>query len=230
MQRPQNILNTAIIKVYHKHLHLDICHSKRVAFLSGNPMIGICPGTPSPTDECSFTVSQRICVQVPLTFSADAVAVPTGIVCGIPDIGECPSPGCTFTVGFYRNHPDVTNALITEAGGSIVLGIDAQGTSITVTTANANAILSGNPPSPPAPGSPPFAGQYRELYEQLLAAILNVLSGATCPFVTNAIAAANDFLASSPSGVGMDGAPEVQEPLALFNEGHAPGCPFHCPE
>jgi hypothetical protein len=34
-------------------------------------------------------VSQSICVQVPLTFSADATATPNGIVCGTPFTGPC---------------------------------------------------------------------------------------------------------------------------------------------
>jgi hypothetical protein len=122
----------------------------------------------------------------------------------------------------------VTNALITAAGGSIVLGIDNAGASFTVTTANAGDVLSFNTPSPPAPSSPPFAGQYQVLYAQLLAANLNVLNGATCDFATTAIAAANSFLAASPSGEGMAGAPAVESPLAEFNEGTAPGCPGHC--
>lgn len=57
----------------------------------GSPVIGACTGTPSPTNTCTFTVSQSICVQVPLTFSADATAAPTGIVCGTPETGLCPT-------------------------------------------------------------------------------------------------------------------------------------------
>lgn len=53
----------------------------------GDPVIGACPGTVE--ESCSFTVSQNICVQIPLTFSADAVAAPSGIVCGTPGVGEC---------------------------------------------------------------------------------------------------------------------------------------------
>jgi hypothetical protein len=201
------------------------------SFCLGNPFIGACPGTLSRTGTCIFNVSQRICVEVPLTFSAIANAVPRGIACGTPEIGVCPdTTTCTHTIGFYRNNPEVTNALITAAGGSIILGINAQGASFTVTTLNANDVLSFNTPSPPAPDSPPFAGQYQVLYAQLLAANLNVLSGATCSFAIAAIAAANAFLANSPSGVGMAGAPIVQEPLAQFNEGRAPGCPELCPE
>jgi hypothetical protein len=59
------------------------------SFCVGGPVIGVCPGTPSPTDECIFTVSQNICVQVPLTFSATATAIPSGIVCGTPGVGPC---------------------------------------------------------------------------------------------------------------------------------------------
>lgn len=124
----------------------------------------------------------------------------------------------------------MTNALITNAGGTIVLGALGMGASVSVTTANANDILSFNTPSPPAPGSAPFSNQYQVLYAQLLGAILNVLRGATCQFATESIANANAFIAASPSGVGMDGAPDVQDPLALFNEGTAPGCPEHCEE
>ncbi len=112
------------------------------------------------------------------------------------------------------------------------MGIDAQGLSFTVTAANANDVLDFNTPIPPAPPSPPFSNQYQVLYAQLLAANLNVqrLINAgvpVCPFITDAINAANDFLATSPAG-GMAGAPDVQEPLARFNEGNAPGCPPHC--
>jgi len=57
------------------------------SFCVGGPVIGACPGTP--VLECSFTVSQNICVQVPLSFSADATAVPSGIVCGTPSVGTC---------------------------------------------------------------------------------------------------------------------------------------------
>ncbi len=209
----------------------NVVVGKIQSFCVGRPMIGACPGTPSPTENCSFTVSQSICVQVPLTFSAVAIAEPSGIVCGTPEVGPCPvTTACTHTIGFFANHSDITNALITDAGGSIVLGIDNTGASFTVTTTNAGDVLSFDTPTPPAPSSPPFVGQYQVLYAQLLAANLNVLSGATCEFATAAIATANSFLADSPSGVGMAGAPTVQAPLAEFNEGTAPGCPAHCNE
>lgn len=104
----------------------------------GNPIIGSCPG--ELVKSCSFTVSQNICVQIPLTFSATATAVPNGLVCGTPDTSNCPNgTACTHTIGFFRNHSDVTNALITAAGGSITLGTGA-GLSFIVNTTNANDV------------------------------------------------------------------------------------------
>lgn len=221
-------------------VHDNVCISAQVtitphvevgeiqSFCINEAFIGSCPGTPRPS--CSFNVSQRVCVQIPLNFSATAAVQPTGIVCDEAQPGTCEEAGaCTHTIGFFRNHPEVTNALIAAAGGSIILGIDSTGLSFTVNTTNANAVLSFNTPSPPAPASPPFAQQYQVLYAQLLAADLNVLNGATCGFATTAIAAANTFLAASPAG-GMAGAPAVQDPLAEFNEGNGAGCPPHCNE
>lgn len=201
------------------------------SFCVGNPIIGSCPG--ELRRNCVFTVSQNICVQIPLTFSATASAVGNGIVCGVPDIGPCEgTTACTHTIGFFKNNPDVTNALITNAGGSIILGVDSNGLSFTVTTANANAVLNFNTPSPPAPANPPLAQQYKNLYAQLLAANLNVLvleaaDVEVCSFAIEAINNANVFLANSPAG-GTTGAPQFQEPLERFNSGEGPGCPEHC--
>lgn len=108
-------------------------------------------------DTCQFTVSQNICVQIPLTFSATASAEEDGIICGVPDIGPCTGTGgCTLSIGAFRDNP-LTNELIEGAGGSIVLGVDDDGLSFTVTTANANDVLNFNTPSPPAPENPPLA-------------------------------------------------------------------------
>lgn len=57
------------------------------SFCLGDPQIGPCEGTLR--RNCTFSVSQRICVQVPITFGADAVATPGGIVCGTPLVGPC---------------------------------------------------------------------------------------------------------------------------------------------
>ncbi len=119
-----------------------------------------------------------------------------------------------------------------QAGGSIILGINNNGLSFTVTTANANNVLTFNTPSPPAPINPPLALQYQNLYAQLLAADLNVIALQAqgvqiCDFAIEAINDANSFLANSPTG-GMTGAPIIQAQLEIFNLGEAPGCPVHC--
>lgn len=210
----------------------NVRSGQSTSFCVGNPRIGRCGG--ELRDSCQFRVSQNICVQIPLAFSATASAEEEGIVCGEPDIGPCTgTEACTQSIGFFRDNP-LTNELIESAGGSIILGTDSDGLSFTVTTANANAVLNFNTPSPPAPANPPLAQQYQVLYAQLLAANLNVLNlqaqGAEiCPFAIEAIAAANNFLATSPPG-GTTGAPAFQEELARFNSGNAPGCPIHCPD
>lgn len=56
-------------------------------FCIGSPRIGVCRGILR--RNCVFYVSQGICVEVPLSFSATAESVPKGIVCGIPQTGEC---------------------------------------------------------------------------------------------------------------------------------------------
>nr|WP_315020014.1 hypothetical protein [uncultured Aminipila sp.] len=209
----------------------SIVSGPSTSFCVGNPIIGSCPG--ELRRNCVFTVSQNICVQIPLTFSATATAASNGIVCGIPDIGPCEEiTACTHTIGFFRNNPDFTNELIINAGGSIILGVNNNGLSFTVTTANANAVLNFNTPSPPAPARPPLSQQYQNLYAQLLAANLNVLvleaeGIKVCSFAIEAINNANIFLANSPAG-GTTGAPEFQAALEEFNSGEALGCPTHC--
>lgn len=199
------------------------------SFCVGSAVIGECEGEVSPTEECTFTVSQKICVEVPLVFSATAKAEPSGIVCGEPEVGSCVNTeGCTLTIGFFRNNPKITHELIQKAEGAIVLGIEGQGASISATVDNAIDILSLNTPSPPAPETAPLAPQYQILYAQLLAANLNVLNSATCPEGLQRIEDANQFIEESIAGVGKEGAPDVQVPLAQFNEGKAPNCPPHC--
>ena len=73
--------------------HVDVGEVK--SFCVDGPIIGACSGTPSPTNTCTFAVSQKICVEVPLTFYASAVAEPKGIICGDPQIGQCVPPSFT---------------------------------------------------------------------------------------------------------------------------------------
>ena len=44
------------------------------------PGTNVCPGTPNP--DCSFTISQRLCIEVPVEFSAEAVTGQTHTNCG----------------------------------------------------------------------------------------------------------------------------------------------------
>lgn len=199
----------------------------------GKPKFKPCKGTPR--EHCTFTVSQKICVQIPLTFSATTTVDPKGIVCGKEECGPCSHHGtpCTHKIRYFKKHPEVIERLIMAAGGSIVLGkVDSVkgviGASIQVTKANAKDILTLETPSPPVPGTSPLDQQYRKLYAQLLAANLNILNGATCPFATSAIETANKFLTDSPAGVGMAGASTYTGALEKFNCGKAPGCPCHC--
>lgn len=201
----------------------EVTSGPSTSFCLGNPIIGSCEGTLR--SSCIFTVSQNICVQIPLTFSATAEAVANGIVCGETDIGECQGTGgCTHTRGYFQTHESVVTALL--AAGPIVLGIDSNGFSFTVTTlANAEAVFTDAVPGSPNP-------QYDQLYAQLLTAELNVRALteqgiAICEFALDAIAAANTLLALA-SVQPNDVVSGIQEELATFNEGNAPGCPMHC--
>lgn len=192
------------------------------------PVVGTCASlgfTPSETGSCTFTFSQVLCVNIPLTFDADAYATPGDVACGSAfnqpncENGNGNGPGCTRTRGYYANNEEETLQLLELAGGQIILGIDDQGFSLTVTASNIDAVVSGNIPEAPSP-------QYQQLYTQLLTANLNVLSGAGCAFATNAIMTANTFLANPTQNDPL--ASQLQEDLALYNEGNAEGCPDHC--
>lgn len=190
----------------------------------GNPQTVSCQGrgfTPSTTDSCVFTVSQVLCVSIPITFDAEATAVLGLVACGEvfngPDCQDLPGTSCTLTRGFYLNHPTETLQLLAIAGGTITLGTDNIGLSLVVTATNIFDVLSGDVgPSP----------QYQQLYTQLLTAKLNVLNGATCQFATDTIALADTFLLQATINNAV--ASLIQEMLADFNEGNAQGCPGHC--
>lgn len=189
--------------------------------------------------ECNVVVAQEVCVQFDVEFGADVETGQTGAICGEPAEGECPAngEGCVLSAGFYTNNETVTEGLLQAAGGEILLGTVTNGTlnglSVIADATNVFDILGPNF-IPPGNLTPPLLGQYRQLYRQLLAAQLNVISLQQqniepCPFVEIWIAAANDFLANSPQG-GTTGAPLIQERLELFNVGAAPGCPNPCEE
>ena len=58
----------------------------RVTCLDG-PFIGCCCGAPSST--CSFYVSQKVCVKVPIAFSAKVTARADGFSCEKPSLEGC---------------------------------------------------------------------------------------------------------------------------------------------
>jgi hypothetical protein len=197
---------------------------------TGNPSFGRCLPregfTQSTTGSCTFRVSQLLCVNIPINFDADVETTPGLVACGPESIGmNCEGNlpgGCTYTRGAWANRQRTLGLqLLANAGGSIVLGNDANGLSITVTSANYDAVITGTVgPSP----------QFRQLYTQLLAANLNVLNGATCPFIEAQIAIANNFLATTTEANNTTNpiAAAIQMQLELFNSGNAPGCPMHC--
>lgn len=192
----------------------------------GDPFLGTCEEAgfePSPNGTCTFTVSQVLCINIPLTFEAEVEAVAGDVACGNVFSGpgcENGIPGaCTLSRGFFANNEEAALLLLAEAGGEIVLGMDGEGFSLTVTAANIDAVLEGNAPGAPSP-------QYAQLYSQLLTANLNVINGATCPFATNTINLANMFLAESEQDDVL--ASSIQELLESYNTGEAPGCPDEC--
>jgi hypothetical protein len=55
-----------------------------------DPIVGKCCRVPCSHDSCEFSVSQTICVEIPLTFLAVTHVVPAGHICGTPELHhEC---------------------------------------------------------------------------------------------------------------------------------------------
>lgn len=54
-----------------------------------DPIIWDCEESKECSDSCTFVVGQKICVEIPLTFSANAKVDPLGIGCGTPENGKC---------------------------------------------------------------------------------------------------------------------------------------------
>lgn len=179
--------------------------------------------TPSTSGSCTFTVSQVLCISVPLAFDATTEVATGQVSCGEtfngPNCENLPPEACAYTRGFYLNHEEETLALLELAGGTILLGNGTSTYSLTITETNIFDVLAGTVGDSP---------QYRQLYTQLLTAKLNVLNGATCPSATNTIALADLLL--SQDVMDNDLAEQLQTLLEQFNSGEAPGCPPHCPE
>ena len=134
--------------------------------------------------------------------------------------------GCTLTKGYYKNHPDVVASLLAAKGGTLTIG----GTALTA--AQIDEIFGRN------------ASNYlNQVSQQLIAARLNQLSGASTPdAVQTAINAAQALIQAS--GGPVSGSANSQATvvyggvtytasglvgvLSGYNEGTAAGGPPHC--
>jgi hypothetical protein len=134
--------------------------------------------------------------------------------------------GCTYTQGYWKNHGSrITRYLPIWLGTPPVSGIEGDNDSIRVDTATeAHNILSSDEKN----------NGIIKLYIQLLAAKLNIASGADSAAVTSTIAAADTFLAtySADDWNSLSGA-DKQQVLAWmtilddYNNGRIG--PGHCP-
>jgi hypothetical protein len=91
---------------------------------------------------------------------------------------------CTYTKGFYRNHPSVTAAVITYMGGTIRLG------ATNLSAARAQAVLNATPND--GSNVTYTSNLLLNLAQQVLSAELNIARGSTAsPGVQSAITSAN---------------------------------------
>lgn len=84
----------------------------------------------------------------------------------------CPNTGFTRTLGFYKNHPDITQALIAQAGGTL----NVCGRTIT------DIAINDSHSALEALCVTPAGDQRLQLVRQLTAAALNVAAGSTAVF------------------------------------------------
>lgn len=113
------------------------------------------------------------------------------LTCGTPP--PPPPSVCTYTKGFYRNHPSVTAAVIGASGGSILAGSTA------LNAAQAQAVLNATPGQP---GNVAFSSNLLlNLVQQVIAAELNGVRGSTVsPDVQSAVNAANAGISVALAG------------------------------
>jgi hypothetical protein len=143
---------------------------------------------PTGSDTVQFTVPND---GLPHSIEANAYSLTNSTpVFGLPGVatlkcGTPPQPSvCTYTKGFYRNHPNVTAAVIAGMGGTIPVG------SMNLTAARAQAVLNATPGTP---GNVTFTSNLLlNLVQQLITAELNTARGSTASAgVQAAITAAN---------------------------------------
>jgi hypothetical protein len=135
-----------------------------------------------------------------------------------------PAPSCTFTKGYYRNHPAATAQIVAGLGGTLTLG----GTALN--TSQVQAILNATPGQP---GSVTFSSNsLLNLTQQVITAFLN-LRGNVAPSTTQTA------LSAATAGITISGGTHITTTLSQtqigtltgtisrFNEGQVSGFP-HC--
>jgi|GEM_PF-4599607 len=137
---------------------------------------------------------------------------PTGLPCGIacPQCPPGPPTGCTYTQGFYKNHPNAWPV------NSLTLGnrtyTKAQLLNIYNTPVNGNGLIS--------------------LAHQLITAKLNAARGTSVPGeVASAISQADTLIGNLVVGVdsvSTSSTSNLVEILTRYNEGRISGGPRHC--
>ncbi len=131
-----------------------------------------------------------------------------------------------MTKGFYKNHPSVVAALLKASGGKLLVGGEE------LTAGQIDQLFDRN--------SRNFLNQ---VSQQLIAALLNQLSGASTPTAVQTVIAAAALLIDQNGGP-LTGAARSQDTvvyngvtytasqlvavLSSYNEGSAPGGPPHC--
>jgi hypothetical protein len=113
------------------------------------------------------------------------------LTCGAPP--PPPPSVCTYTKGYYRNHPAATSAIIAGSGGKVLLGSTA------LNAAQAQSVLNATPGSP---GNVTFSSNLLlNLAQQVIAAELNGVRGSTVsPDVQSAVDAANAGISVALAG------------------------------
>jgi hypothetical protein len=157
---------------------------------------------PTGTHTVQFTVPND---GFPHFIEANAYSITNATpVFGLPGVatltcGTTPPPPpsvCTYTKGFYRNHPDVTASVIAGMGGKITVG------SKKLTAAQAQAIL--NTVSGQDSNVTYTSSLLLNLVQQLISAELNVARGsAASAGVQAAISSANAAITVATAGGGI---------------------------
>jgi hypothetical protein len=156
---------------------------------------------PTGTHTVNFSVPND---GLPHFIEANSYSVTNGTpVFGLPAVatltcGTTPPPPlvCTYTKGFYRNHPDVTASVITGMGGSVKLG------SANLTAAQAQAVLNATPGQ--VSNVTYSSNLLLNLAQQVITAELNVARGSTASAgILSAIASANAAINVTTNGGGI---------------------------